>query len=141
MTPLTAGVSLSPPIQFVLWIIFQRASVEYLGFTHPGALMNRHQKLVLMAGLFAILAMGVFPPWIRSDRDHVHRPSGYSFVLQPPHRAVDDLLANGPVAYQIDVPHLTLQWALMMLLVSVVVLYLKPEQSRKTARVVALRRT
>jgi hypothetical protein len=103
--------------------------------------MNRHQKLVLMAGLSAILVMGVFPPWIRSDRDHVRRPGGYSFVLHSPNRAVDDLLANGPVTYQIDVPHLTLQWALMMLLVSVVVLYLKPERTRRTARVVTLRRT
>jgi ABC-type multidrug transport system fused ATPase/permease subunit len=103
--------------------------------------MNRHQKLVLIAGLFAILAMGIFPPWIRSDRDHVQRPAGYSFLLQSPHRAVDDLLANGPVTYQIDVPHLTLVWALIMLLVSLVVLYLKPERTRRTARVVALRRT
>ena len=103
--------------------------------------MNRHQKLVLVAGLFAILAMGVFPPWLRSDRDHVRRPGGYSFVLQSPQRAVDDLLANGPVTYQIDVPHLTLQWALTMLLVSVVVLYLKPERIRGRAHVMALRRT
>jgi hypothetical protein len=120
---------------------FKEPPLEYLGFTHPGTLMNRQQKLVLIAGLIAILAMGVFPPWIRSDRDHVQRPSGYSFVLQSPNQAVDDLLANGPVTYQIDVPHLTLQWALMLLLVSVVVLYLKPERRRRTARVVALRRT
>jgi hypothetical protein len=103
--------------------------------------MNKHQRLVLVAGLFVVVAMGIFPPWLRSDRDHVRRPGGYAFIFQSPHRAVDDLLANGPVTYQIDFPHLTLQWSLSMLLVSLAFLSLKPERPRRVGRVVALRKT
>ena len=104
--------------------------------------MNRHQKLVLIAGLFAIVAMGMFPPWIRTDRNSLQRPGGFSFLLQPPHRAVDGLLVNGPVKYRIDFSHLSLQWVLVMLMVSVVTLSLGTDRTRRRAGgVAALRRT
>lgn len=90
--------------------------------------MNKHQRVILALGFASIILMGLFPPWLRSDRQHVNRSAGYSFVLDEPRRAVDDLLANAPVEYRVDFPQLTLQWTLMLVMMGIVLLYVKIRQ-------------
>jgi hypothetical protein len=88
-------------------------------------MMNRHQKLVVGIGAFLILVMGIFPPWIRTDRFHARRSSGYSFILQEPRRAVDDMLSNAPVVYSVDFSQLTLQWTLVLVMMGIILLFAK----------------
>jgi hypothetical protein len=104
-------------------IIFLQTSALYLASTNIGRPMNKHQRLILALGFFSILLMGVFPPWVRSDRNHVSRPGGYSFFLQEPRRPVDNLLANSPVEYRVDFSQLTLQWTLMLVMMGIVLLF------------------
>jgi hypothetical protein len=105
--------------------MFLQSSEMYLCGIHYGAMMTKHQKLVVAVGAFLILVMGIFPPWIRTDRFHARRSSGYAFILQEPRRAVDDLLSNAPIVYSVDFSQLTLQWTLVLVMMGIILLFEK----------------
>jgi hypothetical protein len=87
--------------------------------------MTKHQRLILALGLFTIVVMGVFPPWTRTDRTHITHSAGYALILNEPRRAIDDILANAPVEYRVDLPQLTLQWTLVAVMMGIVLLFLR----------------
>ena len=98
--------------------------------------MKKHQRLILIVGGLSIVIMGLFPPWQRFDRFNASRPSGYSFFLQEPRRAIDDVLANGPIVYRIDFSQLTLQWTLVLVMMGIVLLFLRMRQESLEERTV-----
>lgn len=72
--------------------------------------MNKIQKLTLILALCAAIAVGLYPPWIRTDAFGIARHRGYSFLLHPPVSVADSLLANSPVRYSVDWGHLMKTW-------------------------------
>jgi hypothetical protein len=98
--------------------------------------MKKHQRLILAGGGLIILLMAVFPPWLRFDRFNAGRPGGYSFVLQEPRRAIDDVLANAPIVYRIDFSQLTLQWTLVLVMMGILLLFLRMRQDSLEERAI-----
>jgi hypothetical protein len=65
--------------------------------------MNKQQRLVLMIGAIAVLAVTLFPPWIYQLNDEGYGISklsgGHGFVFSPPSRkdAAEDIVGSALV--------------------------------------------
>lgn len=49
--------------------------------------MNRTQKTIILIAIFCIVAMVIYPPWVRSTKylgNMTTRPCGYTFICLPP---------------------------------------------------------
>lgn len=72
--------------------------------------MNDKQKLALLIGVLSILAMSIYPPWIKREIEMtptysytITQPGPYGFILDPP-----------PQGDLIDLRRLGVQWAAVL---------------------------
>jgi len=103
--------------------------------------MNRKQKTFLWIGIIAFVLMGLFPPWtlqftstsiLTLSLDEKQwlagqKSSTYKYLLTPPQLAyrTSALYRKIGVPFQIDVPKLGVQWAMVAVITGGLVLSLK----------------
>ncbi len=46
--------------------------------------MNKTQQIIIVVGILAVIAMGLFPPWVHVDEDKVAHAMGYAPIWSPP---------------------------------------------------------
>ncbi len=46
--------------------------------------MNKTQQIIILVGILAVIAMGLFPPWVHVDEDKVAHAMGYAPIWSPP---------------------------------------------------------
>lgn len=46
--------------------------------------MNKKQQIVIVVGILAVIAMGLYPPWVHVDEDKVAHAMGYAPIWSPP---------------------------------------------------------
>jgi hypothetical protein len=83
--------------------------------------MKKHQIVTLVLAFLLIVLFGLYPPWIRTDRDNVERPIGYAFLLHNPEKPTDSLLSNAPVTYRIDFIRLSVEWGCVVGLAAILI--------------------
>jgi len=118
-----------------------------------GNLMNKNQRIALLASVFVVVTMLIFPPWTgsafpdgakRSDTvPRVERFAGYYFILTPPMPADvnrfnslfgqsiswgdADQLQRRAIEYRLDTARLYAQWACVVLVATGLILFFKTQ--------------
>jgi hypothetical protein len=95
--------------------------------------MNRAQKLLLTLALVIVIAMGLYPPWIRTDAQGIRRPRGYSLIVSPPTAPADAIVVNGPVRYSVDWNRLAKAWLYVAGLSLPLIVLLRTHRRRERA--------
>lgn len=90
--------------------------------------MKKHQIVILILAFLLIILFGLYPPWIRTDRDNIERPIGYAFALHNPQKPTDSLLSNAPVTYRIDFIRLSEEWACVVGLAAILIAMRRKER-------------
>jgi hypothetical protein len=78
--------------------------------------MGVKQKVVVWVGVLLIVAMGAYPPWVRTGiavKDLRLQEYTYAWIFRPPmpvNREMDEGLTLA-TAVSIDIPRLLVQWA------------------------------
>ena len=94
--------------------------------------MNNKQKKILWIGLIIFLLSGIFPPWVQvfdSGTTYNEKDQGYHFIAKPPQVIFDS--PTYPKWYKrqfgmkIDITRLTIQWILIIVLFSGIIISLK----------------
>lgn len=88
--------------------------------------MNKAQKIILCIALTIIILTILFPPWIWTTEDIVHRRTkGYHFILTPPS-------ASGSIWHpRIDLSYLAVEWLGVSLITIYLFLILKTQNKPK----------
>jgi len=70
--------------------------------------MNRKQKICLLAGITAIVVMGLYPPWVLERKVGVNKyviePGPYSWINDPPVRAAETKTVYHPAYHPVREP-------------------------------------
>ena len=79
-------------------------------------MLNRKQKLVLLAGILVTVIMGVYPPWLGEFKDEdLHLPPGswgYGWLFSKHPLLINDVT----FIIHLDVTRLLVQWSLVWIL-------------------------
>lgn len=101
--------------------------------------LMKMQLRVILAGLVVIIIMGIFPPWnytLESQEVNLLRPAGYAPIFSPPEPPA--FIAKTEVyGMHMDVGRLLIQWVLVGLAVTVILLFLRLRYLNKSEAAVS----
>jgi hypothetical protein len=85
--------------------------------------LNRRQRIVILAGLGAIVLMGAFPPWVYTflgdGGGFSEESAGYHFVASPPGKQKP----YPAFGVRLDVARLLVQWAIVAAITGIGLLF------------------
>jgi len=81
--------------------------------------MNKKQRLIIIVGVFMVVAMILFPPWVGSAYRSGKYPAGYGLLFSPP-----------PNVTNVDTNRLLLQILGAAVLVGGLCVFVKDSKSR-----------
>ena len=100
--------------------------------------MNPIQKQLLLLGVAVMVAMGIFPPWVRIHQNfapaayataqgETQEPAGYSFIGEPPLANQQDYYSRG---HRNSYGRLLMQWAAAAFVTGAVLIYFKDSDKK-----------
>jgi len=101
--------------------------------------MNPIQKQLLVLGAALVLAMGVYPPWVRfthyvfpsrviATETQTEVPAGYSWIWEPPRADSSD--SYHPQSVKLDWSRLFVQWVIAASVVGAALLWFKDSDKK-----------